>query len=125
MGFNGDGQSATINLPGLLHSGSSVTSEHPYIKIGIPSPTPVEQNHTDLPLGGVHTTLAVTMPKIPWKPRITLRDKVGNLLDRGMTEDYDCELEHSAMVKEPSTKADTFPHHRQKCQSSPWTPPLK
>ena len=28
------------------------------------------------------------------------------LLDWGMMEDYDCELEHSTMAKEPSTKAD-------------------
>ena len=32
-----------------------------------------------------------------------------NLLTRGMTEDYDHELEHSAMAKEPATKADTSP----------------
>ena len=110
VGLNGDGQSATIDLPGPLHSGSSVTTdEHLYIKIDIPSPTPVEQDHTNLPLGRVHTTLAVTMPKTPWKPRITLRAEVGNLLDWGMTEDYDREPEHSAMAKEPSTKADTSP----------------
>ena len=46
----------------LLHSGSSVTiDDHPYIKIDIPSPTPVEQNHANPPLSGVHTTPAVTM----------------------------------------------------------------
>ena len=69
----------------------------------------MEQNHADPPLGGVHTSLAVTTPKTPWKSRITLRDEVGNLLDQGMTEDYNHELEHSAMAKEPSTKVDTFP----------------
>ena len=31
---------------------------------------------------------------------------MGNLLDWGMTEDYNHELEHSAMAKEPSTEAD-------------------
>ena len=110
VGLNGDSQSATINLPGLLHSGSSVTiNEHLYIEIGIPSPTPVEQDHANPPLGGVHTTLAVTTPMTPWKPRITLRAEVGNLLDQAMTEDYDHEPEHSTMVKEPSTEADTSP----------------
>ena len=110
MGLNGDDQSATIDLPGPLHSSSSVTiDDHPYIKIDIPSPTPVEQNHANLPLGGVHTTPAVNMPKTPWKPSISLRDKVGNLLEQGMTEDYDCEPEHSTMAKEPSTEADTSP----------------
>ena len=72
-----------------LHSGSSVTTdEHPYIKIDIPSPTPEEQDHTNPPLGRVHTTLAVAMPKTPWKPRVTLRAEVDNLLtpgyDRGL-----------------------------------------
>ena len=32
-----------------------------------------------------------------------------NLLTWGMTEDYDCELEHSVMAKEPATEADTSP----------------
>ena len=35
--------------------------------------------------------------------------KVDDLLTWGMTEDYDCEPEHSAMAKEPATKADTPP----------------
>ena len=110
VGLNGDDWSATIDLPGLLHSGSSVTiDDHLYIKIDIPSPTPMEQDNADLPLGGMHTTPAVTMPKTPWKPRITLRAEVGNLLEWGITEDYDQEPEHSAMVKEPSTKADASP----------------
>ena len=82
MGLNGYDQSATINLPGPLHSGSSVTNyDHLYIRIDIPSPTPVEQDNADLPLGRMHTTPAVTMPKTPWKPQISLRDEVGNLLD--------------------------------------------
>ena len=43
VGLNGEDQSATIDLPGPLHSSSSVTiNGHPYIKIDIPSPTPVE-----------------------------------------------------------------------------------
>ena len=110
MGLNGDDQSATIDLPGLLHSSSSDTiDDHPYIKIDIPSPTPVEQDNANPPLGGVHTTPAVTMPKTPWKPRISLRAEVGDLLDWGMTEDYDCEPEHPTMVKEPNTEADTSP----------------
>ena len=41
VGLNGGDQSVTIDLPGLLHSGSSVTTdEHQYMKIDIPSPTP-------------------------------------------------------------------------------------
>ena len=108
------------DLPGLLHSGSSVTTdEHPYIKIDIPSPTPEEQDHTNLPLGGVHTTLAIAMPKTPWKPRVTLTAEVDNLLTRGMTEDYDRELEHSAMAKEFATKADTSPPPKMEVPALP------
>ena len=82
MGLNGDDQPATINLQGPLHSSSSVTNDDPpYLKIDIPSPAPVEQTHADRPLGGVHTTPAVIMPKTPWKPRISLIDEVSMLLD--------------------------------------------
>ena len=110
VGLNGGDQAVTIDLPGPLHSGSSVTTnEHPYIKIDIPSPIPEEQDHANLPLGRVHTTLAVAMAKTPWKPRVTLTAEVNNLLTWGMTEDYDCEPEHSIMAKEPATKADTSP----------------
>ena len=99
MGLNGGNQSVTIDLPGLLHCSFSVTTdEHPYIKIDIPSPTPEEQDHANPPLGGWHTTLAIAMPKTPWKPRVTL-----------MTEDYNHEPEHSAMAKELAAKADTSP----------------
>ena len=118
MGLNGGNQSVTIHLPGLLYSASSVTTdEHPYIKIDIPSPTPEEQDHANLPPGRVHATLAVAMPKTPWKPRVTLRAEVDNLLTQGMTEDYDCEPEHSAMAKEPATKADTSPPQKMEVAS--------
>ena len=120
VGLNGGNQSVTIDLPGPLHSGSSVTTdEHPYIKIDIPSPTPEEQNCANLPLGRVHATLAVATPKTPWKPRITLMAEVGNLLNWGMTEDYDCEPEHSTMVKEPATKADTSPPQKTEVPVQP------
>ena len=110
MGLKGDDQPATIDLPELLHSGSNVTNnDPPYIKIDIRSPTPVEQDNADLPLAGTHTIPAATMLKTPWKHWISLRDEVGNLLDWGMTEDYDHEPEHSAMAKEPSTTADASP----------------
>ena len=83
--------------------------EHPYIKIDIPSPMPEEQDCVNLPLGGVHATLAVATPKTSWKPRITLMAEVGNLLNWGMAEDYDHEPECSAMAKEPTTEAGTSP----------------
>ena len=110
MGLNGGNQSVTIDLPGPLHSGFSVTTnEHPYIKIDIPPPTPKEQDRANLPLGSVHTILAGAMPKTPWKPRVTLTAEVGDLLAQGMTDNYDCELEHSATAKELATKRDTSP----------------
>ena len=110
MGLNRGNQSVTIDLPGLLHSGSSVTTdEHPYIKIDIPSPTPEEQDGANPPLGGGHATQAIAMPKTPWKPRVTLTAEVGELLIWGMTEDYDREPEHSTMAKELATEADTSP----------------
>ena len=110
MGLNGGDQSVTINLPGPLHRGSSVTTnKHPYIKIDIPSPTPEEQDGANPPLGRGHTTQAIAMPKTPWKPRVTLTAEVGELLTQGMTEDYDHEPEHSSTVKELATKADISP----------------
>ena len=107
MGLNRGNKSVTIDLPGLLHSGSSVTTaEHPYIKIDIPSPIPEEEDGVNLPLGGGHATQAIAMPKTPWKPRVTLMAEVGELLTWGMTEDYDHEPEHSTMVKELTAKTD-------------------
>ena len=68
VGLNWGNQSVTIDLPGPLHSGSSVTTdEHPYMKIDIPSPTPEEQDGANLPLGGGHATQAIAMPKTPWE----------------------------------------------------------
>ena len=86
MGLNRGDQPVTIDLPGPLHSGSSVTTnEHPCIKIDIPSPTPEEQDGANLPLGGGYGTQAIAMPKTPWKPRVTLMAEVGELLTWGMT----------------------------------------
>ena len=110
VGLNGGNQSATMDLPGPLHGGSSVTTnEHPYMKIDIPSPTPKEQDGADPPLDGGHTTQTIVMPKMPWKPRVTLMAEVGELLTWGMTEDYNREPEHYTMQKELATKADISP----------------
>ena len=77
--------------------------------IDIPSLTPEEQDGVNLPLGKVHATQAVAMPKTPWEPRVTLMAEVNKLLTLGMIEDYDREPEHSALVKEFATKTDTSP----------------
>ena len=79
------------------------------MKIDIPSPTLEEQDGANPPLGRGHATQAIDMPKTPWKPRITLMAEMGELLTWGMTEDYNCEPEHSTMEKEPATKADISP----------------
>ena len=120
MGLNGGNQLVTIDLPGPLHSGSSVTTdEHPYMKIDIPSPTPEEQDGVNLPLGGGHATQAIATPKTPWKPRVTLMAEVGELLTRGMTEDYNCEPEHSAMAKELATEEDISPPPKMEVPALP------
>ena len=57
VGLNGGNQSVTLDLPGLLHGSSSITTnKHPYMRINIPSPTPEEQDGAELPLGGGHST---------------------------------------------------------------------
>ena len=72
----------TIDLPELLHSGSSVTTdEHPHLQIDIPLPTPEESEHTTLLLGGVHATPLDNIPKTLWKPRITLTAEDYDLID--------------------------------------------
>ena len=120
MGLNGGNQSVTIDLPGLLYGGSSVTTdEHPYMKIDIPSPTLEEQDGANLPLGGGHATQAIDMPKTPWKPGITLMAEVGELLTQSMTEDYNCEPEHSAMEKELATEADISPPPKMEVPALP------
>ena len=67
----------------------------------------------------MHATLAIATPKTPWKPRVTLMAEVDGLLTRGMTEDYDHEPEHSAMVKEPATKADRSPPPKMEVPALP------
>ena len=120
VGLNGGNQSVTIDLPGLLHGGSSVTTdEHPYMKINIPSPTPKEQDGVNLPLGGGHATQTIAMPKTPWKPRVSLMAEVGELLTWGMTEDYDHEPEHSTMEKELATKVDISPPPKMEVPALP------
>ena len=100
----------TINLPKLLHTGSSVTTdEHPYIKVNIPMPIPEERDHACLPLGEKCDIPTINQPKTPWKPRVTLMAEVNDLLDRGMMDNYDQELEHSAMEEVPTTEADASP----------------
>ena len=105
--LNRGDQSMTIDLPKSLHPSSSVTTEeYPYIEVNIPMSILEEQDCTSLPLGGKHDTPTITWPKAPWKTRITLAVEVNNLIDWGMTDNYDHELEHSIMAEVPTTEAD-------------------
>ena len=108
--LNGGNQSVIIDLPESLHSGSSViTDEYPYIEVNIPTLVPEEQGNANLPPGKKHDTATANQPKTPWKPRITLSAEVHNLIDRGLMDNYDQELEHSTAVEVPSTEADSLP----------------
>ena len=105
--LRGGNQSVTIDLPESLHTGSSVTTdEYPYVEVNIPMPIPEEQDHASPPLGGKHDTPTITWPKTPWKPRVTLTAEVNDLIDWGMMDNYDQELEHSVTVEVPTTEAD-------------------
>ena len=83
MGVN---QPVTINLPELLHSGSSITTdEHPHMRIDIPLLSPEEPECTTLPLGMERMLFqTATTPKTPWKPRISLTAEVDDLLKWGI-----------------------------------------
>ena len=107
--LNGGEQAVTVNLPEPLCTGSSITSDdHPFIEVNIPSPTMEDQGCMTPTQGRQQDTLPATIPKTPWKPRIALVTQVAELLDRGMTDNYDWELEHSIMA-DHATQAETSP----------------
>ena len=121
MGLNRSDQPVIIDLPELLHSSSSVTTdEHPHLQIDIPLPTAEEPEGTTLPLGGVPATPADIIPKTLWKPRITLMAEVTGLLERGMADNYNYESECSAMGEEAAMGADLPPPQKAEVP----TPPL-
>ena len=104
--LNGGDQAVTINLLGPLHTGTSVTNnEHPCIEVNIPLPATEEGGCTMPPQGEQHDTLMVTIPKTPWKPRITLTEEICELAARGMTDNYDRESEHS-ITADHTTQAE-------------------
>ena len=114
VGLNGGDQLVTINLPELLHSSSSITTnEHSYLRIDIPLPTPEEPEHITLPLGGVHATLAATTPKTPWKPRITLMAEVNDLLNQGMVDDYNHASRNTPHQGRRLLQKQTYPHPKR------------
>ena len=105
--LSGGNHLVTINLSESLHTGSSVTThEYPYIKVNIPMPIQEKQDCASLPLGRKHDTPTITWPKTPWKPRVTLKAEVNDLIDWGMMDNYDQESEHSVMVELPVTEVD-------------------
>ena len=109
MELNGGEQAVTVNLPEPLCTGSSITSnDHPFIEVNIPSPTMEDQGCMTPTQGRQQDTFPTTIPKTPWKPRIALTTQVTKLLDRGMTDNYDQESEHSIMA-DHATQAETSP----------------
>ena len=109
VGLNGCNQSFIIKLPELLHSGSSITTdEHPHLQIDIPLPTPEEPECTTPSPGGAHATPVDTIPKTPWRPRITLMAEVNDLINRGMVDNYNCKPEHSTMGEEAAAGRHTL-----------------
>ena len=109
MELNGGEQAVTVDLPEPLWTGSSITSDdHPFIEVNIPSPTMEDEGCMTPTQGGHQDTLPVTIPKTPWKPRIALETQVAELLDRGMTDNYDWELEHS-ITADHATQVEMSP----------------
>ena len=107
MELNGGSQSVTVSLAESLHTGSSITTdEYPYIEVNIPTLIPGEQSHANLPLGEKQDSATTDQSKVPWKPRITLMVEITDLVDWGMTDNYDQGLEHSTAVEVPSTEVD-------------------
>ena len=120
VGLNGGNQPVTINLPELLHSGSSITTdEHPHMRIDITLLSPEEPEHTTPPLGGAHALPVATTPKTPWKPRISLRAGVDDLLDRVMADDSSHKLEHSATGKVAIAEAVMSLSHKSEAPALP------
>ena len=120
MGLNGHDQPVTIDLPELLHSISSITTdEHPHLRIDISILSPEGRECTTLPLGGVHAIPTATTPKTPWKPWISLTAEVDDLLKRGIADDYSCKSEHSTMGKEAATEADMPSSHKAEVPAPP------
>ena len=113
-------QLVTITLLEPLHSDSSVTTnEHPYIRIDLPLLSLEEPGHTTLPLGRVHGIPAATMPKTPWKPRISLTAEIDDLLKWGMADNSSHKSEHSASEKEAAAEAVMSLSHKVEFPAPP------
>ena len=104
--LNGGEEAVTVDLPEPLCTGSSITSDdHPFVEVNIPSPTMEDHGCMTPTQGGQQDTLPATIPKTPWKPRIAPVTQVAELLDRGITNNYDRELEHS-ITADQATQAE-------------------
>ena len=120
VGLNGGNQPVTINLPELLHSGSSVTTdEHPHMRIDIPLLSQRSPECTTLPLGRGCAILAATTPKTPWKPRISLRVEVDDLVDWAMADNSSHESEHSVAGKAVTAEAVMSLSHKLEAPALP------
>ena len=82
---------------------------------------PEEPEHTTLPLSRAHAFPVATTPETPWKPRISLRAEVNDLLDWAMTDDSSHELEHSAAGKVATAEAVMSLSHMLEAPAPPLT----
>ena len=109
MGLNGCKQLIIVTLPDQLQSSSCITTnEQPYMRVNIPLFSLEESGHMTPPIGRAPTLSAATPAKTPWKPRISLRGKVNDLLIQAMVGNSNWESEHSTMGKE-ATKEVVMP----------------
>ena len=67
----------------------------------------------------MHPIPAITTPKTPWKPRITLRAEVDALLKQGMADDSSCKSKHSATEKAAATDAVISLSHKVEVSAPP------
>ena len=120
VGLNGGDQPVIINLPELLHSSSSITTnEHPHMRIDICPLPPEEPEHTTLPLDGAHGIPAATTPKTPCKSRISLMAEVDDLLNQAMADDSSCKSEHSTAGKAAAAEVVMSLSHKLEAPAPP------
>ena len=87
--------------------------------IDIPLLSPEKLECTTQPLGGAHPIPAITTPKTPWKPRISLRAEVDALLKWGMADDSSCKSKHSTTEKAAATDAVISLFHKVEVSAPP------
>ena len=120
VGLNEDDQPVTVNLPELLHSGSSITTdEHPHMRIDIPLlfPRGARVHNSATRQSACYSSSHYT--QTPWKPRISLMVEVNDLLKWGMADNSSCESEHSTTGKAAAAEAVMSLSHKVEVPAPP------